>query len=425
MTASAATLPRLLAGVGGERQITLDEHHRRHGPLPRDTRRARLDLIGLVADSGLRGRGGAGFPAAAKLQAVRDARGASVVLANGAEGEPASAKDRLLLEAAPHLVLDGALLAADAVGAREVVVAVTGGAALRALERALAERAAVPERVAVTLARVPDLFIAGEETALVNHLGGGPLKPLLTPPYPSARGLRRRPTLVQNVETLAHLALIARHGPRWFRGAGTGEDPGSALITLSGAVAYPGVFEAGTEIALDDLLDAAGGLVEPARAVLVGGYFGDWIDAAAVDDLRLDDASLRRFGAKRGAGVIAVLPRSACGPAETARVLAYLAGQSAGQCGPCVNGLPAIAATVGRIVDGSAPADALVHLHRWQSVVRGRGACRLPDGVARFAASALAVFADEFADHHRHGRCDRCWSHAILPIPPPRAELAA
>jgi NADH:ubiquinone oxidoreductase subunit F (NADH-binding) len=388
-------------------------------------RRAPSELIELVTASGLRGRGGAGFPTGVKLRAVRDQRRAGIVLANGAEGEPASGKDRLLLAVVPHLVLDGAVLCARAIGAGEVVVAVGDHPTQAAVERALAERGrALDGRVAIGVTRVPEAFVAGEETALINHLDRGELKPTLTPPRPAERGLRRRPTLVQNVETLAHVALIARHGPDWFRRLGTPEDPGSALVTISGAVARPGVFEVATDTRLADLAAAAGGVTERLRAVLVGGYFGDWVDGEEFASLRLDDAALRPFGAKRGAGVLALLPESACGPAETADVLAYLASQSAGQCGPCVNGLPAIAAMVGRLVDGDAPADAMEHLGRWLRVVPGRGACRLPDGAVRFAASALAVFAAEFADHHRHGRCTGCATPAWLPVPP-GTELAA
>jgi NADH:ubiquinone oxidoreductase subunit F (NADH-binding) len=153
------------------------------------------------------------------------------------------------------------------------------------------------------------------------------------------------------------------------------------------------------------------------RAVLVGGYFGGWVDGPATAAMRLDNTTLKPLGVQRGAGVIVLLPESACGPAEVSRVLSYLARESAGQCGPCVHGLPAIARMVGSLVDGDAPADALVHLRRWQSVIAGRGACHLPDGAIRFAATALSVFADEFADHQRHGRCDACGDAKWLPLP--------
>lgn len=401
---------RLLGGGSAE---ALDDHLRVQGPLPASRGRRRASLIEAVTASGLRGRGGGGFPAGLKLAAVARERGARVVLANGAEGEPASRKDALLLAARPHLVLDGAVLCARAVGAADVVVAVAGGAAVRSVERAVAERA---DGVSISVARVPDRFLAGEETALISYLSGRDLLPTPTPPHPSARGLRRRPTLVQNVETLAHVALIARHGPDWFRGVGVDDDPGTALVTLCGAVPDPGVCECPSGVGLGELLEA-GGVTSAVRAVLVGGYFGEWVDAREARLVRLET----RW---RGAGVIAVLPASACGPFESARALAYLAGEGSGQCGPCSNGLPAIAAMFARLVDGSAPPDALADLRRWAAVVPGRGACRLPDGAVRFASSALRVFAAEFADHARHGFCDRCLAAPVLPLPGGQSALA-
>ncbi len=420
MSAFTSWEPRLFGAGHGQATMTLADHRDARGPLPglAGRRRRHNDLIELVEASGLRGRGGAGFPAAVKLGAVAAARGPSVVVANGSEGEPASSKDVLLLTTRPHLVLDGAVLCARAVGAPDVVVAVSNRAALRGLEHAAAERTAAgdDDGVAITVARVPHAFIAGEESALLAYLGGGALQPLPRPPHPAERGLRRRPTLVSNVETLAHIALIARYGADWFREVGATDDPGTALVTVSGAVATPGVFECPSGIALSELIWAAGGLTEPAEAILVGGYFGEWRDWRDVDWLRLTNGGAGSPGSvRRGAGVVAVLPESACGPSETARVMAYLAEQSAGQCGPCSNGLPAIAATLARLVEGSAGPDAFADLRRWQQIVPGRGACRLPDGAVRFAASALSVFGAEFADHERYGRCAACAAPGLLP----------
>src|SRR5205823_1363808 len=149
-----------------------------------------------------------------------------------AESEPASRKDEILLRAAPHLVLDGLQLATEAIGASEAYLYLHWGAA-SGIERTLADRAARGlDRLAVTIVETPPRFLAGQESALVNRLGGGPALPIFTPPRVSERGLHGQPTLVQNVETLAHLALIARYGPGWFRAAGTGPEPGSMLTTL-------------------------------------------------------------------------------------------------------------------------------------------------------------------------------------------------
>jgi NADH:ubiquinone oxidoreductase subunit F (NADH-binding) len=402
------TLPRLLAGAQPGRPLSLAEHLEVHGPSAPDVSR----LIETVERAGLRGRGGASFPTAVKLRSVARRRGPCALLVNAAEGEPMSAKDALLLQSAPHLVLDGALAAASAVGARSVVIAVPDDAEATqsALHRAIGERAG-DRRLKV--ATVPVAYLAGEESALIAHLDGGPLKPTVVPPLPSERGLRRRPTVVQNPETLAHLALIARHGPDWFREVGTRAHPGSALITVSGAVARPGVREIACGAPLASVLDGA---TEPLRAVLVGGCHGVWIAAEDIAAVTLDEL---------GAGVVVALGRSACPARELANAIAYLAGQSAGQCGPCRNGLPALADLLAAMVAGRAPRDARGRLERWSRDLPGRGACHLPDGTVRLLASGLRVFAAELADHERAGPCLACRRSPALSFTRARWSLAA
>ena len=219
-------LPRLLAGMSYDRVTDLRAHERAHGPLPlwgRSGRQRPERLIDLVERSGLTGRGGAGFPAGRKMRSVADAPGKTVVVANGAEGEPASGKDRLLLTRLPHLVLDGITLAASAVHASEAYLCVHGHERdlLARLDYAVAEREAVGlDPVPIRLAGLPGRYVSSEQSAIVQHLNGGPGKPTFAPPRPHERGVKGRPTLVHNVETLAHLALIARHGDRWFRRVG-------------------------------------------------------------------------------------------------------------------------------------------------------------------------------------------------------------
>ncbi len=284
-------LPRLLAGLHPDgRPVSLREHERIHGPLPRP---AGHELIEAIELSGLRGRGGADFPTARKLRAVagtgdrfaRRRRRASAVVVNGSETEPASAKDALLLSRLPHLVLDGAMLCALAVGASEVIVKVGESASvvLESVQRALEERGAEP--VPIEVHGAPEGYVSGEESAVVHYLNGGASLPTFIPPRPFERGYRGRPTLIQNPETLAQVALVARFGPDWYRELGTAADPGSALVTISGAVAAPGVYELAFGTPMVDLLDAAGGAVEPLQALLVGGYFGTWVDAERALDV--------------------------------------------------------------------------------------------------------------------------------------------
>jgi NADH:ubiquinone oxidoreductase subunit F (NADH-binding) len=419
---SAATIlgSRLLAH--GPNARSLSEHLYFHGEAPVLGRSDGPELIDWVARSGLRGRGGAAFPTARKLAAVADSRRGAIVVANGAEGEPASAKDRRLLEWSPHLVLDGAFLAAQAVGAEEVVLCVRRSAAgaLESAASAVAERdAAEMLPVPVQLVATPSTYLAGEESALVRFLNGGPPKPTFVPPRPFERGVAKRPTLVQNLETFAHLALIARHGAEWFRETGTANEPGTALVTLAGAVAEPGVHEIGFGTSLRDLLAAAGGATAPVQAVLLGGYFGSWLNVGVARDLILHEEHLRPLGGGLGSGVIAILPETACGVAESARVLGYLTLEAAGQCGPCTNGLGALAGAVMEMAQGRAGTRVDYDIARWSAIVPGRGACHHPDGAVRFGLSALDVFAEEFAEHRRRGPCERCRGPAELPPPRP------
>ena len=387
------SLPRLLRGVVPDsRPLRLDEHLRLHGArVPR----ARAEIIELVEASGLSGRGGAGFPVALKLRAVSPRRARAIVVANATEGEPESDKDKLLLRAAPHLVLDGLAEAALAVNASEGIVAIAETATREraALEAALGERGrrSLPIRVA----SVPDRFIAGQESALVRFLGGGPLKPAMMPPRPSTHGVGGRPTLVQNAETLAHLALLCRHGHGWFRELGTPDEPGTVLVTLRGAIAHPGVYEIAIGTPLPDVLALAGGATEELGAALVGGYFGGWIAAPEISRAMLSNAALRPLGCALGARLIHLLPARASGLAASARITRYLAASSTGQCGPCVHGLAAIADCVERIADGRGAPDDLERLTRFTRHVRGRGACRHPDGAAGFVESAMRVFQHE------------------------------
>jgi NADH:ubiquinone oxidoreductase subunit F (NADH-binding) len=399
MMAPHPGLPRLLAGMRpGAGSMSLAEHERVHGPMPRPRGAA---LIEAVQASGLRGRGGADFPTARKLRAVAGRRRASAVVVNGGETEPASGKDHLLLTSVPHLVLDGAVLAARAVGAAEVIV-VTLGRAVASVSAAVAAR--VGDGVGIRVVEAPDGYVAGEESAIIQRLNGGPPLPMFVPPRPFERGYRGRSTLVQNPETLAQIALIARFGPGWFRELGTGADPGSVLVTISGAVAMPGVYELAFGTPLSALVQAADGASEPLRALLIGGYFGTWVDAWAALRVVLAREDLRSVGCTLGSGVVIALGTSSCGLEESARVIDYLAGESAGQCGPCVHGLRAIAYSVGAMAAGTAGAGDREQVLGWAHDVRGRGACHHPDGAVRFVQSVMRVFADEI-DAHAGGTC--------------------
>ncbi len=298
--------------------------------------------------------------------------------------------------------------------------------------------AAVAERqkqggdpVPISVHDLPHHYVSSEETSLVHWLNGGEAKPTNTPPRPFERGVGKRPTLVDNVETLAHVALIARYGADWFREAGRGDATGTMLTTVTGAVAAPGVYEIEAGAAVQDVLALAGADVE-ADAVLIGGYFGTWHDISGSPACRFTAAGLSRAGGSPGAGVIFVLPPAACGLGEAARILRYLASQSAQQCGPCLFGLPAIADDLAQLASSAGrKAIRSAGCSGASAQITGRGACRHPDGAVRMAASALQAFA---ADAHAHARRRLClasrrgrqpaarYQSALLPVPRPWAE---
>ncbi len=421
---------RLTAGWrDSKRAVSLRIHVNRYGPMPSlDAGRARW-LIDAVDQAGLTGRGGAGFPTGRKLRAVAEQRGETVVVANGLESEPASDKDKALLTRAPHLVLDGAVLAAAAVGATGVHLCVPRGRSrlINEIRHAVGERAhAGLDPVVIEVHELPHGYVSSSETAVINWLNGGEAKPTATPPRPYQKGVGRRPTLISNVETFAHMALIARLGPDWFRQAGNGGATGSMLTTIGGAVQAPGVYEIEAGAQIGAAL-ALGGLHPQATSVLVGGYFGSWHEIDQVAGYPLAAGALRQIGAGPGAGVLFALPPNACGVTETARVLRWLADQSANQCGPCMFGLPAIADDFAQLASGRPSGPLYDRLHRRLGVVSRRGACAHPDGAVRLAKSALSAFAADVRAHTSGRLCQPARrgrpAGPALPLPPDGHEL--
>jgi NADH:ubiquinone oxidoreductase subunit F (NADH-binding) len=386
------------------RAASLAEHTALFGPMP-EHGRVRRSLIAQISEAGLTGRGGAGFPTAVKMRSVAARRRRAVVVANGMESEPASSKDQALLARAPHLILDGAVLAAEAVGADVAYLCLSQARRRQADD----VRLAVDERgdgdpARIEVCELPGRYVSSTDTALVSWLNGGDARPVFTPLRPDERGVRSRPTLVDNVETLANVALIARYGAAWHRQAGTAQTPGTMLVTLSGAVGTPGVYEVEIGTPVGNILAAAQSHAS-SDAVLVGGFFGTWHDMAEVAGLPLSEPGLRPVGGSPGAGVLVVLPPGACGLAAAARCLRYLASEGAEQCGPCMFGLPAIAGDLSDLAAGRADSGTLSRLERRFGLIAGRGACHHPDGAVRMAASALRAFAADARVHAYRRPC--------------------
>ncbi|MEZ0091586.1 NADH-ubiquinone oxidoreductase-F iron-sulfur binding region domain-containing protein [Streptacidiphilus sp. EB129] len=409
---------RLTAGLEQHARLDLTDHRTAHGPLPSFDRAALLDLVDRID---LRGRGGAAFPFARKARATLATadrtRAPLVIVVNATEGEPASAKDRMLLARAPHLILDGACLAAAAFGAEEVIVGVgAGGPGETSVPRAVAERSGTLPCPVRTLC-LPERFVSGESGALIRGVSGQPA----VPPARKARasdggpaGVRGRPTLLSNAETFAQLAVAARLGPDAFAVVGTPAEPGTVLLTVTLPALPPLVVEVPAGARLGVVLDACG--VEPGQGLLVGGYHGAWIRPQDAAHAALSRAGLAAVGGTLGAGAVVSLPTDTCPIGEVARVTAWLAAESTGQCGPCRLGLPNTADALAQLALRGGGPSALDEARRTVSAVRGRGACAHPDGTARFVLSALAVFADDLAAHESGRGCGRP-VRGLLPLP--------
>lgn len=387
-TAWTIGAPRLLAGLAQTERLDLRSHLATHGPLPHVTLERLLEQLDA---SRLAGRGGAGFALATKIRSL--ARGGRHVVVNGTESEPASRKDRTLLRRTPHLVLDGALATAVATGARDVTVAVHDEQTAASVRAAAAERS---DGRQVRVRVIAAAFVSGEARAVVRAINGGPALPTGRRTPPTTTG-----TLVSNVETFAQLAVLLRIGTHRFAETGTHAEPGTALLTVGGAVGRPGVVEMPLGTPLGIVLAAARATENP-QAVVIGGYHGSWV--APIPQIRLSRAGLAVAGGSFGAGVLIVVDQSTCALGELARVAGWLAAESAKQCGPCRFGLPALAADVAALTAGRpAVAASLDHAR----VVMNRGACAHPDGAARFVTSGLHLLHDETDFHLAHGGCGR------------------
>lgn len=401
----------LTAGLDRVRRLDWPSHRALHGEIPLLS----LGELVMLAEAGdLRGRGGAGFPFARKVMAVAESanrrRGEVVVVVNGTEGEPGSFKDKVLLTRAPHLMLDGAVLAATALRAREIVVGVTDAEAQMSVESAIAERGLTG---LARVVRLPERFVSGEGGALVRGING--LKPI--PPGRKVRasdmGVYGVPTLLSNTETYSQLAMLAALGADGYRTAGTIDEPGTVLLTVLGSARRPAVIEAPAGIPLRVVLETCD--ADPGDGVVVGGYHGKFISGEAAMRAELSRVGMRAVGSALGAGIILPLGPDTCPLGETARVARYMAGESAGQCGPCYLGLPVLADAVEALAEGRGGSVTLETVKRAAGAVKGRGACQHPDGLSRFVLSALTAFSEDVNAHVLNGSCGRK-VRGVLPV---------
>lgn len=373
--------------------MTLLDHDGSRCALPSEDVLPRL--VALLERSMLRGRGGGAFPTATKINSAVGTRPTLII--NACEGEPLVAKDFLVLQRSPGLVADGAALVARAVQAREVVFAAHQDSAMVPMLEALI--AAESGRLGpATLMTVPPRYVSSEASALANAWHTGDARPLSKQrPLTSGVPLRGRPAapaaLVLNLETIARIAALWANGP----------GPTSWLVTVAGALSQPGVREVSGDATIAELVQAAGGDPRSQAPLLVGGYAGTWLPAEQWQRLRVAD--LEHVGAPLGAGLLLLLDEAECPLRTVSGILDLLAAESAGQCGPCMFGLPALAQDWRELLDPGLSRAAQSRLARRLPLVVGRGACHHPDGFAGMAGSALRVFGPHLAEHRLRGGC--------------------
>jgi NADH-quinone oxidoreductase subunit F len=375
-------------------------------------------VIDEIERAGLRGRGGSGYPTAAKWRDARAAGGdRRIVIANLMSSDPTALGDRALAEGNPHLVLEGLLVAAFATGALEAVIAVRRDWPL-AIERL---RAAVAEAetarlagylvlgtdfsVQVSVQEGSTSLIHGEETALISALEGDRGMPVIRPPYPTQRGLHDQPTVVQNAETLAHAAWILNHSAEAFASVGSEASRGTKLVTILGRVTDPGLVEVPMGITLTELLNAAGAATGTTKALFVGGSGGGAIPAAALGSVTYDPESLEAAGATIGSGTVLVTDATTCMVATARFFLDLSAREACGKAVPCRIGTKRLVETLDRILAATPRPNDLTLLVELSRKMRDTALCHLESRAPGPMLTTLAQFGDEYRAHAERGVC--------------------
>jgi NADH-quinone oxidoreductase subunit F len=377
----------------------------------------------LVKKSNLRGRGGAGFPTGLKwsfVPAGKDAPHPKYLVANADEMEPGTFKDRLLLEGDPHQIIEGMIIAARAIEADVAYVFLRGEYTLatRRIRRAIAEgyeRGYLGKNILgsgysleMYLHTSAGRYMCGEETGLLNALEGKRANPRTKPPFPQISGLWGKPTIVQNVETLANLPHIIQNGPEWFKGLSRGQSGGTKLYGASGKVRQPGLWELPMGTPIREILEQhAGGMRDGVkfRGLLPGGASTDFLVEEHLD-VPMDFDDVQKAGSRLGTGTMIILDDKTCPVGMVRNLEHFFAQESCGWCTPCWSGLPWAEQTLTAIEEGHGkPGDLeiLAHITRW--VAPGNTFCALAPGAAEPLQSALKYFREDFERHIKEKRC--------------------
>jgi NADH:ubiquinone oxidoreductase subunit F (NADH-binding) len=404
---NVATWPTIRAPRLLETRTTVETLSEYRGRLPHPLRRSVgfEELITSAEAVNIRGRGGAGFPLAVKLRAVAEqarVSGSAHVVANGEEGEPASCKDRFLLATRPHLVLDGLLLAAEALQAQRVVLYVSEPRLADIARAAIAE---LDTAIDIEVFLAPPGYVSGEETSVARALNGGPAKPTDKPPRPFQSGVGGQPTLISNVETLAHLARAVRLGAERVAADGAQGTPGTTLVTVTPDVGDAHLLEVPFGTPVREVLHHVG--ISHPRALLAGGFFGGFLPRSSWS-VPIGHQLMRDAGTALGCGALLPLVQS-CPVSVAADLLAYFDRENAHQCGACFNGTAAMARALARLCDGEAEDNDVAGLKRWGTSLAGRGACGTLDGAAGIVAGLISGF-DGLVHEHVSRTCTACRS---------------
>lgn len=419
---------RILLATNGQPVSTLADYERTGGyqALAKVLTRMRPeDVILEVKRSRLRGRGGGGYPTGLKWAkgAVREEE-PKYFCCNAAEGEPGTLKDRYLIRQNPHQLLEGLIIGAYAVGARQAYLCIKHHFTdeIRVLEQAITEAKArgylgrqimgTSVDMELTVIKGPASYLYGEETAMLEVIEGRAPMPRQSPPYPTERGLFGKPTVVNNVETLANIPHIIRHGANWFLGIGTSQCPGTMVFSLTGAVERPGTYELPMGTPLRELIYTHGGGIAGGRrlkAVFPGGPSNTILTESSLD-VGMDYDSLQAIGSGLGSGGPIVFDDTACMVGVALDLCAFFMNESCGQCPPCRMGTSNLTEALRQLEDGRGNAETIERLDQLPKFVKDTGFCTLIDGAANVVESTMRFFRAEYRAHVQE---KGCWTRRV------------
>ncbi len=377
-------------------------------------------LIQMVKDSGLRGRGGAGFPTGLKWSFIpKDPTIQKFLCCNADEGEPGTFKDRGIIDNDPHLLIEGMIITSYAIGASIAYIYIRGEFAFGAkrLEEAIEEaydKGYLGKNILgsgfsldMYVHRGAGAYICGEETALLESIEGYRGQPRIKPPFPALAGLYKKPTVINNVETLACIPAIVEKGPEWFASIGPQKSPGPKIFCVSGHVKKPGLYELPMGTTVRDLLfNHCGGIREDrkVKAVIPGGVTAPMLSADELDT-PLDFDSLAAIGSMLGSGAVIVMDETTCMVKVSYIINRFFSHESCGKCTPCREGTIWLTKILKRIEHGEGRAEDLDLIDSLCEGIFGRTFCPLGDGAVMALRGSLKHFRDEFRYHIEHGRC--------------------